>query len=84
MRMSQILSEILPGHTAAVLSGPNLAVEVARELPTATVIGCSEMECAAELQTFLGSGRFRIYSSSEVTGIELGGALKTSSLYRPV
>lgn len=76
MRMSQILSEILPGHTAAVLSGPNLAVEVARDLPTATVIGCSEMECAAELQTFLGSGRFRIYSSSEVTGIELGGALK--------
>jgi glycerol-3-phosphate dehydrogenase (NAD(P)+) len=76
MRMSQILAEILPGHTAAVLSGPNLAVEVAQELPTATVIGCSEMECAAELQTFLGSGRFRVYSSSEVTGIELGGALK--------
>jgi glycerol-3-phosphate dehydrogenase (NAD(P)+) len=76
MRMSQILAEILPGHTAAVLSGPNLAVEVARELPTATVIGCSESDCASELQTFLGSGRFRIYSSSEVTGIELGGALK--------
>ena len=76
MRMSQILAEILPGHTAAVLSGPNLAVEVARELPTATVIGCSETECAAELQSFLGSSRFRIYSSGEVTGIELGGALK--------
>src|SRR4051795_13230673 len=76
MRMSQILAELLPGHTPAVLSGPNLAVEVARELPTATVIGCSETDCASELQTFLGSGRFRIYSSGEVTGIELGGALK--------
>jgi glycerol-3-phosphate dehydrogenase (NAD(P)+) len=76
MRMSQILDEILPDHTAAVLSGPNLAVEVARELPTATVIGCEETECASELQTFLGSSRFRIYSSGEVTGIELGGALK--------
>jgi glycerol-3-phosphate dehydrogenase (NAD(P)+) len=76
MRMSQILDEILPDHTAAVLSGPNLAVEVARELPMATVIGCEETECASELQTFLGSSRFRIYSSGEVTGIELGGALK--------
>jgi len=76
LRMSQILDELLPDHTAAVLSGPNLAVEVARELPTATVIGCEETDCASELQTCRGSSRFRIYSSGEVTGIELGGALK--------
>jgi glycerol-3-phosphate dehydrogenase (NAD(P)+) len=40
MRMSEILKEILPGHNVAVLSGPNLAIEVSRDLPTATVIGC--------------------------------------------
>lgn len=76
MRMSQVLSEIFPGHTVAVLSGPNLAVEVARNLPTATVIGCADESCAQELQDFLGSSRFRIYTSDEVTGIELGGSLK--------
>jgi glycerol-3-phosphate dehydrogenase (NAD(P)+) len=76
MRMSEILAELLPTHTAAVLSGPNLAVEVARQLPTATVLGCRVMDCASDLQAALGSSRFRIYSSDEVVGIELGGALK--------
>jgi glycerol-3-phosphate dehydrogenase (NAD(P)+) len=76
MRMSQILDEIFPQNTIAVLSGPNLAAEVSRDLPTATVLGCPIPECAEELQRHLGSERFRIYSSDEVIGIELGGALK--------
>jgi glycerol-3-phosphate dehydrogenase (NAD(P)+) len=76
MRMSQILGELLPDHVIAVLSGPNLAVEVARDLPTATVLGCTDAECAADLQGYLGSSRFRIYTSDELVGIELGGALK--------
>jgi glycerol-3-phosphate dehydrogenase (NAD(P)+) len=76
LRMSQILAELLPNHTAAVLSGPNLAGEVARQLPTATVIGCADIDCASELQTCLGSSRFRIYRSADVISIELGGALK--------
>src|SRR4051812_39484118 len=76
MRMSQILSEIFPDQRVAVLSGPNLAIEVARELPTATVLGCDDTEIAVKLQAFLGSPRFRIYTSDEVVGIELGGALK--------
>ena len=76
MRMTEILEEILPEHTVAVLSGPNLAIEVSRDLPTATVLGCRQSECAEELQRYLGSSRFRIYSSDETTGIELGGALK--------
>ncbi len=76
MRMTQILSEVFPDQTVAVLSGPNLALEVARDLPTATVLGCEQAECAEELQQYLGSSRFRIYSSNETTGIELGGALK--------
>ena len=76
MRMTQILSEVLPEHTVAVLSGPNLAVEVSRDRPTATVLGCEQPDCAEELQQYLGSPLFRIYSSDETTGIELGGALK--------
>src|SRR5205814_9551034 len=76
MRMTEVLHEIFPDNTVAVLSGPNLAVEVSRDLPTAAVLGCRNPQCAEELQSFLGSERFRIYSSDETIGIELGGALK--------
>jgi glycerol-3-phosphate dehydrogenase (NAD(P)+) len=76
MRMSEILGEIFPKHKLAVLSGPNLAVEVVRNLPTATVIGCRDPECAASLQTLLGSSRFRIYTNDAISSVELGGALK--------
>jgi glycerol-3-phosphate dehydrogenase (NAD(P)+) len=75
-RMSEILAELFPQHKLAVLSGPNLAVEVVRNLPTATVIGCRDSECGATLQAFLGSSRFRIYTNDDITSIELGGALK--------
>jgi glycerol-3-phosphate dehydrogenase (NAD(P)+) len=76
MRMSQILSELFPEQNIAVLSGPNLAAEVVQNLPTATVIGCNDAECATSLQGILGSPRFRVYTSQEVASIELGGALK--------
>jgi glycerol-3-phosphate dehydrogenase (NAD(P)+) len=76
LRMSEILGQAFPENRVAVLSGPNLAVEVSRGLPTATVIGCPQPDVAASLQQQLGSSRFRIYTSDEVTGIELGGALK--------
>jgi len=75
-RMTEMLHDIFPDNTVAVLSGPNLAVEIARDLPTAAVLGCRNHDCAEELQSFLGSERFRIYSSDETIGIELGGALK--------
>jgi glycerol-3-phosphate dehydrogenase (NAD(P)+) len=76
MRMSEILREKFPHNPVAVLSGPNLAVEVSRGLPTATVLACTKPQCAVELQNRLGSARFRIYTGDELTGIELGGALK--------
>ena len=76
LRMSEILAELFPKHKLAVLSGPNLAMEVVRNLPTATVIGCRDLECGATLQAFLGSSRFRIYTNNDITSIELGGALK--------
>jgi glycerol-3-phosphate dehydrogenase (NAD(P)+) len=76
MRMTEILHGTFPQNKIAVLSGPNLAMEVARDLPTATVIACDDGDCAARLQTMLGSLRFRIYTSLDVVSIELGGALK--------
>jgi glycerol-3-phosphate dehydrogenase (NAD(P)+) len=76
LRMTEVLHEIFPRNTVAVLSGPNLAAEVSRDLPSAAVLGCRNPQCAEELQSYLGSERFRIYSSDETIGIELGGALK--------
>ncbi|MBA3544634.1 MAG: NAD(P)-dependent glycerol-3-phosphate dehydrogenase, partial [Chthoniobacterales bacterium] len=76
MRMSEILAEQFPKNPVAVLSGPNLAVEIAHGLPSATVLGCRDENLAEELQTLLGSSRFRVYTSHEIVGIELGGALK--------
>ena len=75
-RMSEILAELFPQHAIAVLSGPNLAAEVSRGLPTATVLACTKRDCATELQKYLGTPRFRIYTGEELAGIELGGALK--------
>jgi glycerol-3-phosphate dehydrogenase (NAD(P)+) len=76
MRMSEILRDIFPDNKIAVLSGPNLAAEVAKDFPSATVIGSEDSACAAILQRVLGSPRFRIYTSTDVISIELGGALK--------
>lgn len=76
LRMTEVLHEVFPRNTVAVLSGPNLAAEVSRDLPSAAVLGCCNPQCAEELQSYLGSERFRIYSSDETIGIELGGALK--------
>ena len=75
-RMSEILAEVFPDHPVAVLSGPNLAAEVVRELPTATVLACRDAALATNLQRSLSTPRFRIYTSEELAGVELGGALK--------
>ena len=75
-RMSEILDEIFPDHAIAVLSGPNLAMEIARGLPTASVLACRLRERALALQDHLGSSLFRIYTAEDVAGVELGGALK--------
>jgi glycerol-3-phosphate dehydrogenase (NAD(P)+) len=74
--MSEIIESFFPRNVVAVLSGPNLAIEVSKGLPTATVIGCREQSVAAILQRELGSSHFRIYTTNELTGVELGGALK--------
>jgi len=75
-RMSEILADNFLRHTFAVLSGPNLAAEVSRGLPTATVLACTKPDYASELQNLLGTPRFRIYTGGDLSGVELGGALK--------
>ncbi len=76
LRMSEILAETLPGHPLAVLSGPSHAEEVARMAPTAVVLGCVEAGVLSRLQAAFSCPSFRAYTSGDVTGIELGGALK--------
>lgn len=74
--MSDILEEWLPANRVAVLSGPNHAVEVAQRIPAAGVIGCRHAELLESLQKTFSLPTFRAYTSDDVTGIQLGGALK--------
>jgi glycerol-3-phosphate dehydrogenase (NAD(P)+) len=76
LRMSEILSSNFPGCPVAVISGPNHANEVAQSIPTASVIGSPTEEVGRQLQTLLSTRTFRTYTSSDIVGIEVGGALK--------
>jgi len=74
--MGQVLGECLPECRTAVLSGPNLALEVARRIPAASVIGSEHVEVLDPLQRVFSVKGFRAYTSDDITGIQLGGALK--------
>lgn len=74
--MSQILEESLPGCRIGVLSGPNHAEEVAQRIPAASVIGSAHGDLLEPLQKVFSLPTFRAYTSDDVTGIQLGGALK--------
>ncbi len=75
-RMSEICAEILGESRYAALSGPSHAEEVSRKVPTAVVIASHDMELALELQNLFMNEFFRVYTSDDLTGVELGGALK--------
>ena len=74
--MSQVLGEFLPHCYLAVLSGPNLAPEIARQIPAATVIGSGHADLLEPLQRIFSSKGFRAYTTDDITGVQLGGALK--------
>jgi glycerol-3-phosphate dehydrogenase (NAD(P)+) len=74
--MSQILEEVVPDARIGVLSGPNLAREVAEHALTATVIASSDEALCLHVQAVLHGPRFRVYASQDRFGVELGGALK--------
>jgi len=75
-RMSEVIQEVLNVKFPAVLSGPSIALEVARGLPTSLVVASKSQEVAREFQSLLHSHLFRVYLSSDIVGVELGGALK--------
>lgn len=73
----QVIIEELPNyHKLAVMSGPTFAREVAENLPTAITVASESDDFAEELGGFLHSGRFRVYRSSDMIGVELGGSIK--------
>lgn len=76
MTLSQIIEEEVPKATVAVLSGPSHAEEVGRGIPTTIVVGARKKATAEYLQNIFMNDVFRVYTSSDVLGMELGAALK--------
>lgn len=75
--MAQVLAQVLPSTaTTAYLSGPSFALEVAKEMPTAVTIASHEEHVALRAQDLFQTPYFRTYTSDDVVGVELGGALK--------
>ena len=74
--LSQVADELLPGRPQAVLSGPSFAGEVARGLPTAVTVASRDAAFAAGLARAFHSARFRVYTSDDPVGVQLGGAVK--------
>ncbi len=75
-RMSEILTAHLPAMPLAVLSGPNIAREIASGLPAPTVVASRDEAVARAFQELVGTRTFRVYRNDDVAGVELAGALK--------
>lgn len=77
MRMSEVIKDVLPEQKIAILSGPTLAKEVLAGKPTAACVACEDMSVAEFVQKACNvPGKFRLYTNSDVIGVELGGSLK--------
>ncbi|MFA5104109.1 MAG: NAD(P)H-dependent glycerol-3-phosphate dehydrogenase [Candidatus Margulisiibacteriota bacterium] len=75
-RPSQIISEITGNNTVAALSGPNLSMEIAKGLPAASVAASKDAAAAKKIQEVLSGDKFRVYTSDDIIGVEIGGAMK--------
>jgi glycerol-3-phosphate dehydrogenase (NAD(P)+) len=76
MRMSQIVEEVLPGNPAGILAGPNIAREVAAGYAAAAVLAMPDQHLATRLSAMFRTRRFRVYTTDDVIGVEMAGALK--------
>lgn len=77
MRMSEVIKDVLPNQSLAVLSGPTLAKEVLMGKPTAASVAADNLEIAEKVQHACNvAGKFRLYSNNDMIGVELGGSLK--------
>jgi glycerol-3-phosphate dehydrogenase (NAD(P)+) len=75
-RMSELIRSLVPAKRLAVLSGPTISYEVARGVPSTAVAASEDPAAARETQELFTTNTFRVYTSGDVTGVELGGALK--------
>lgn len=75
-RVSEIFADLASLESYSILSGPSFALETARKLPTAVTVASEEMQTATEIQTLMHTPYFRTYSTTDVAGVELAGALK--------
>src|SRR2546429_4289037 len=75
-RMTEIVAEVLPGHPAGVLAGPNIAREVLAGYAAAATIAMPDQSSAERLAELFRTARFRVYSTTDVIGVEIAGALK--------
>jgi glycerol-3-phosphate dehydrogenase (NAD(P)+) len=77
-RMSEVVGEVAGAgpDRVAVVSGPNLASEIARRQPTATVVACADLDVAEQIAEDCSTGYFRPYTNTDVVGVELGGSVK--------
>ncbi|MDV5120954.1 MAG: NAD(P)H-dependent glycerol-3-phosphate dehydrogenase [Candidatus Scalindua sp.] len=76
MRGSEILRDVLGEQPIALLLGPSHAEEVARKLPTTVVIACNDIQVAKEIQDIFITERFRVYTNTDVIGVEIGTSIK--------
>lgn len=74
--MHQVAAEIAPNHPVAILSGPSFATDIAIGLPTAVTLACTDAAIGAELVQAIGTQSFRLYVSTDIIGVEIGGAVK--------
>jgi len=76
LRMSEVVDQVLPGHVAGALSGPNLAREVAEGQPAASLVALPDEHVARRVQQCLHCSTFRVYTGTDVVGCEIAGATK--------
>ncbi|WP_067899510.1 NAD(P)H-dependent glycerol-3-phosphate dehydrogenase [Nocardia vaccinii] len=76
LRMTEVVSELMPGHPVGVLAGPNIAQEVVEGYAAAATLAMPYQDCADRLANLFRTPRYRVYSTTDVVGVEMCGALK--------
>jgi glycerol-3-phosphate dehydrogenase (NAD(P)+) len=76
LRMTEVISQVVPGHPVAALTGPNIANEIMSGKAAAAVIATEDLEVASAIQKVFTRGVFRVYVNDDIVGCEMGGALK--------
>jgi glycerol-3-phosphate dehydrogenase (NAD(P)+) len=76
LRMSEVIAQLLPDNARAVLSGPNLAREIMAGYAAGAVVACRDADVAKRLQDLFNGGLYRVYTTGDVVGVEVAGALK--------